>query len=130
MAGLFAGVDLFGSGPHRFELAAQGQAEIPPGETFSQQVQPSSTWTQLGLMGVSVRVRGRLVAASESGLWQLRDAIAGMLTSPPTSGLLTDGLGRQWSGMRLVGYVERGPVARGRVWSVGYEAVFRDGGQA
>ncbi|MEO1008699.1 MAG: hypothetical protein AAFX79_09035 [Planctomycetota bacterium] len=127
MASAFASTDLFGSGPHRFVVLEQGQAELPPGTVLGQQGQPVPQWIQLGLMPLSIAVRGRLVAASESALWLLRDAITGLLTASPTSGTLEDHGGQQWADMELVGYRELGPVDRGRRWTIGYEAVFRAG---
>lgn len=121
MGSSFKGKDLFGSGPHRFAMGRQGQllvrdldfGGLTP-ETFP-----------IGLEELTVKVVGRLVAASESGLWVLRDAVVDELLDPPTAGELIDLHGRSWADMSFVRYVEADRVDRGRVWSVGYEAEFR-----
>jgi hypothetical protein len=122
---MYNGSPLFASGPHRFEVQRQGQTEVPPGTSPTLQSQPQARWTQLGLVQLSIVVRGRLVAASEADLWTLRDAVSGALTATPSTGTLEDGQGQSWTNMWLVGYVERGPVDVGRAWSIAYEAVFR-----
>lgn len=129
MPSMYNGSPLFASGPHRFEMQRRGQTEIRPGESPTMQSQPQPKWTQIGLVQLSITVRGRLVAASEDDLWALRDAVTGALTATPSTGTLEDGNGRSWTNMWLVGYVERGPVDVGRTWSIGYEAVFRKVGQ-
>lgn len=129
MPSMYDGSPLFASGPHRFEVHRQGQTEVPPGTSPTLQSPPSSKWTQLGPVQLSVSVRGRLVASSEADLWTLRDAISGALTSSPSTGTLEDGQGKSWDNMWLVEYREIGPVDVGRAWSIGYEAVFRKVGQ-
>lgn len=128
MPSMYNGSALFDSGPHQFIVERQGQTELSPGWQ-PPQGQPYAKWTPIGPVQLSVRVRGRLTAATESGLWALRDALAGALTTSPSSGTLEDGNGRSWPGMWLVRYEETGPVDVGRVWSIGYEAVFRRVGQ-
>jgi len=126
MPSMYNGAALFESGPHRFQVDRQGLTELPPGERYSPQTAPSPVWVPLGLVQLTVIVRGRLVAASEAGLWALRDAITSELSSQPVAAMLQDGSGRSWADMWLVRYLETGPVAVGRTWSVGYEAVFRE----
>ena len=128
MPSMYNGIALFGSGPHRFIMERQGQAELPPATVLSLG-QPTTGWFQLGLVQLSVRVRGRLVAASEADLWTLRDALSGAITATTSSATLEDGNGRTWPSMWLVRYEEKGPVDVGRTWSIGYEAIFRKVGQ-
>lgn len=131
MPSMFNGSPLFASGPHRFVMHRRGQTEIEPGTSPTMQSQPQALWSQLGLVQLSVSVRGRLVAASEADLRVLRDAITSALTATSSTGkgTLEDGNGQSWPNMWLVGYEERGPVDAGREWSIGYEAVFRKVGQ-
>lgn len=128
MPSMYNGTALFDSGPHRFIVQRQGQTEVTPGEPIGQ-TQASARWVQLGLVQLSVTVRGRLVAPSEAELWTLRDALSAELTATASPATLDDGNGRSWTGMWLVRYEERGPVDVGRTWSIGYEAVFRKAGQ-
>ena len=79
----------------------------------------------LGLLELDVIVTGRLVAASESGLWFFRDAIVAELMHPPTAGTLIDLHGRTWTGMSFITYQEADRTDRGRVVSMAYTAVFR-----
>lgn len=117
----FKSLDLFGSGPHRTAVGAQGQLSWP--NTRFDIYDPGTV--PLGLVELDITVTGRLVAASESALRTLRDAVAAQLLDPPTAGTLVDTTGRSWAGMSLVEYREEPAVDRGRAWSVGYTAVFR-----
>lgn len=122
MASSFKGKDLFGSGPHRFAQDRQGQVMvswISLGTT-----QPGTV--ALGLTELDVIVKGRLMAASESALWALRDAIVAEFEESPTSGTLIDLHGHQWGDMTFIDFREEDRTDRGRVWSMGYEAVFRN----
>jgi hypothetical protein len=121
MASSFKSIDLFGSGPHRFVVGKQGSF-IVTGPQLGSWI-PDTTST--GLVELVIEVRGRLVAASESALWSLRDAIAAQLLQPPTAGTLVDHGGRTFASMSLVGYDELGPTDRGQRWSLGYVATFR-----
>lgn len=117
----FKSLNLFGSGPHRFSQSRQGQLVLPDYVLGL----PGGGSTPQGLVELEVVVRGRLVAASESGLWSLRDAVAAQVIDPPTPGTLVDNSGRSYTGMSLISYEEADRVDRGRVWSVAYKAVFR-----
>lgn len=122
MGSSFKGVDLFGSGPHRFTLGKQGQLVLPDlrfGITG-----PGSF--PYGLLELDVIVTGRLVAADDAALWVLRDAVVGAFEATPTPGTLIDLHGRTWGGMAFIRYEEQEVVDRGRVVSIGYEAQFRD----
>lgn len=121
----FRGLDLFGSGPHRFVVPERALVVIPLWVIASTGYDDGSGSVVLGERELIVEVHGRLVAAGESGLWALRAAVAGEADTPQTSGALVDNDGRTWSDMTLVKYLEAGAIDRGRVWSMGYVAVFR-----
>lgn len=121
MASSFKGNDLFGSGPHRFSQRRQGQVMLSYISLGTYQVGTFG----LGLTELDVVVKGRLVAASESALWTLRDAVVAELEESPTLGTLVDLHGRSWAGMSFIEFVEGDRTDRGRVWSMAYEAVFR-----
>lgn len=121
MASSFKGKDLFGSGPHRFAQGRQGQVMlswISLGTT-----QPGTV--AIGLTELDVLVTGRLVAASESAMWTLRDAIVAELEESPTEGTLIDLHGHQWDEMTFIDFREGDRTDRGRVVSLAYGAVFR-----
>ena len=121
MSSSFKGKDLFGSGPHRFAQGRQGQVMlswISLGTT-----QPGTV--AIGLTELDVLVIGRLVAAGESALWTLRDAIVAELEESPTEGTLIDLHGHQWDEMTFIDLREGERTDRGRVVSLAYEAVFR-----
>jgi hypothetical protein len=117
----FKSIDLFGSGPHRFAVGKQGEDVVP---NFTLGAGGSGS-TAVGPIELDVIVSGRLVAASESALWTLRDAVTAQLADPPVPGTLTDGHGRTWTGMSFITYQEGDRTDRGRVVSIEYRAVFR-----
>lgn len=122
MSGTFKGVDLFGSGPHRFSVGPLGQFTVPKLRLGI--IDSGTAW--LGLQELTVVVTGRLIAPSESALWARRDAIAAQLIDPPTRGTLTDGRGRTFEDMSFLSYEESAEgVESGRTRSVAYVAVFR-----
>jgi len=121
MASSFKGKDLFGSGPHRFGQARQGHLMMSWVALGT--IQPGTV--ALGLVELDVTVTGRLVAASEAALWTLRDAVVAELQESPTTGTLVDLHGHSWTAMSFIDFREGDWTDRGRVWSMGYEAVFR-----
>jgi hypothetical protein len=121
MPSSFKSVDLFGSGPHRFAVARRGQAISS--ELFDSPPQPGSHY--YGLIELEVAVTGRLVAASESALWALRDAIAAQLLDPPEPGTLVDLHARSWPDLSLISFTPADRTDRGRAVSLAYEAKFR-----
>ena len=121
MASSFKGNDLFGSGPHRFAQDRQGQLMLSWISLGT--VQPGTV--ALGLTELDVLVSGRLVAASESALWALRDAIVAEFEESPTEGTLIDLHGHEWEDMTFIDFREGEKTDRGRVVSLTYEAVFR-----
>ncbi len=120
MPSSFKSLNLFGSGPHRFALARQGQALAS--ELFSSP--PNSGTRYLGLVELQVIVKGSLVAATETDLWTLRDAVTAQLLDPPSPGTLIDLHGRTWTDMSFVGFIAGDRTDRGRVVSLEYEARF------
>lgn len=111
---------LFASGPHRVAHLPIGEAVLPNG--VLNPVNPGST--PIGPMELEIEVRGRLIAASEAGLWSLRDAIGAQLTHPPTMGTLEEASGRSWSSMSFVRFTVAGPTDHGRTCSIAYTARF------
>lgn len=118
----FKGDDLFGSGPHRFEVGREGSRVVSYAAASGDPTVAGSFVS--GDLELRITVRGRLVATSESGLWARRDAITDEAASTAVAGTLADGRGRNWTGMRLLSFTPEGPVDRGRVFSVGYAAEF------
>lgn len=120
MSSSFKSLDLFGSGPHRFGVARQGQAL--QSELFAS---PQNSGTRyLGLVEFQVIVTGRLAGKSDADLWTLRDAVAAQLLDPPAPGTLIDLHGRTWTDMSFVGFVAADRTDRGRAVSLAYEARF------
>ncbi len=117
----FKSLDLFGSGPHRFSLALQGE-DVVPNFTLGS---GGSGSTPVGPVELDVIVRGRLVAPSESALWTLRDAIKTELADPPVPGDLIDNHGRTWTDMSFITYKEQDRTDRARQVSLEYTATFR-----
>lgn len=120
MPSSYKALDLFGSGPHRFRVLAEGELVVP--NTRLNPLQPGST--PAGPIELSVEVQGRLVASSEAALWTLRDAITVVLTHPPVAASLVDPHGRTWTGMSFVRFETSDRADRGRVRSIGFRAVF------
>jgi hypothetical protein len=120
MSSTFKGLNLFGSGPHRFSVWRQGQAL--QSELFLVPPMPGTRY--LGLVELRVTVQGRLVAPSETALWALRDAITAQLLDPPEPGTLLDLHGRAWMDMSFVRFRPGDRTDRGRVRSLAYTAQF------
>jgi hypothetical protein len=121
MPSSYNSLDLFGSGPHRFQEGRRGQVWLEP-----EQQAPAGDSTQLlGERELEVVVTGRLVGASESALWALRDVVTDELTDPPTTATLEDQGGRQWSDMSFLDFRAADRVDRGRTYSLAYRALFR-----
>jgi hypothetical protein len=117
----YKSLNLFGSGPHRFHAGPRGH--LLTQDFFFGGSGGGST--AQGLISYEIVVTGRLVAASESALWALRDAVIAQLQAVPTGGTLIDNLGRSWTGMSFVTYTEQPRTDRGRTRSIGYTAVFK-----
>jgi hypothetical protein len=117
----FKSLNLFGSGPHRFSLSAQGE-EIVPNYVIGAGDHGTSP---VGPLELDVTVTGRLVASSESALWALRDAITAQLADPPVPGTLIDNHARSFTDMSFISYKEHGPTDRARTRSIAYSATFR-----
>ncbi len=117
----FKGLDLFGSGPHRFSVGPRGQ--LITSNFFNGAGNAGST--AQGLIAWQVIVRGRLVGATQGALQAARDAVVAQLQATPTPGDLVDTRGRTWPAMSLVSFQEGDRTDRGRVFSVAYAAVFQ-----
>jgi hypothetical protein len=119
----FRGIDLFGSGPHRFSLGPQGLQILPNGVIFGSDLLPG--FQAIGPTETQVLVTGRLVAPTDTALWGLRNSIVAEADADKDAGELADGRGRTWADMWLVDYSEEDHVDRGRLISIGYVATFR-----
>lgn len=111
----FQGLDLFGSGPHRFVLEAVGRYTEDAG--FGPTWWPTSQ--DRGIREVRITQEGRLTSASEAGLWALVDAVRTKAETQAT-GTLNDGNGRVWTGMQMRRFQLEGDFDRGRRFSVRY----------
>jgi hypothetical protein len=118
----FKGLDLFGSGPHRFAFGEQGY--LLTLDFFGGGAGGGST--NQGPKETDIIVRGRLMASNESALWTLRNAIRAQFTDPAVAGTLVDSAGRSWTNMTLVTYREGDRRDRGRVYSMRYLVQFRN----
>lgn len=122
MGSSFKGDDLFGSGPHVFEVARQGRRVVSySAATGDPSIEGSF---ESGDYEVRVSVKGRLVASSEGGLWALRDAIVAEAAFGVSAGDLIDHHGHVFAGVKLLSVEWGGAIERGRVLSIGYECVF------
>jgi len=117
MASTFAGLALFNSGPHRFTMQPRGRLVAGP-------LRPPSYATvsfDLDAHELAILQTGRLVAATESALWTLIDAIVTQAELPRT-GTLIDHSGRSWPNLTLIEFAPAGPISRGRSISLPYQA--------
>jgi len=119
---LFKGIDLFGSGPHRFTVERQGRRLVSYAAITGDPSLPG-TFTS-GDRELRVTVTGRLVDDDEAGLWVQRDAIVAQAMSTSGAGTLTDDHGRTWADVKMISFEAHGPTDRGRVFSLGYTAEF------
>lgn len=119
MASSWKGVDLFGSGPHRFAISRRGFL-LAPDFTSSD---PTPVLFEYGALEWDVLVTGRLVAASDAALWTLRDAIQTSLDAKGL-GTLVDLHGRSWASMFFSRLTFDEATDRGRAVSIGYVAQF------
>jgi len=122
MGSLYKELDLFGSGPHRFQMGRQGRRMVSLAAVTNNASVPGTD--AFGDLELRVEVRGRLVAEDEADLWELRDAIVNEARDDSPSGQLEDQHGQQWETMKLLTYSEDGAISRGRTWSVGYIVEF------
>jgi hypothetical protein len=114
-----AGQGLFNSGPHRFRLRPVGTLAVPPLVLDSVQ----TTTAILDEIEVALEQTGRLIDTTPAGLWDQVEAIRAAAESR-LNGTLIDETGRSWSDMTLLRFAMAGQLCRGRVVSVGYEAVY------
>lgn len=117
---VFNGNDLFGTNPHSFQIEPQGELVVPNLRLGS----ASSGSTNLGKLELSILVRGRLISAKESELWDAIDAILGHLTHPPEIGVLEDNIGRTYDDMTFVLFTMGERVDSGCMFSVSFDARF------
>ncbi|MFK7760042.1 MAG: hypothetical protein AB8C13_08850 [Phycisphaerales bacterium] len=118
----FKGMDLFGSGGHRFVNRRLGRRVVSLAAVLGDPVTPGTI--ESGNWEVWVEVRGRLEASSDSLLWSLREDILDEAEFGVSAGVLRDEHGYEWDDMKLLTYEETGPTQRGRRVSVGYTVLF------
>lgn len=121
MASSYKGLNLFGSGPHRFALRAQGELVV----SLLSLGNPTSGSVALGPLELDVVVTGRLIAASDAALWTIRDAITAQFSPPLEPGTLIDHHGRTWTNMSFFRCEPGDRTDRARMVSLSYQAVFR-----
>jgi len=114
-----AGQGLFNSGPHRFRLRPVGTLAVPPLTLDSVQ----TTTQALDELEVALEQSGRLLDETPAGLWDQVEAIR-LAAEGRLTGMLIDETGRSWSNMTLLRFEMTGPLSRGRVASMGYEALY------
>lgn len=122
MGSSFKGQNLFGSGGHRFVNRRMGRRVVSYSSVLGDPATPGTF--ESGDWEIWVEVRGRLVANTESALWDLREDILAEAKFEVVSGTLEDEHGHEWDGMKFLTYEETGPAQRGRDVSVGYVAIF------
>ena len=118
------GNDLFGSGPHRFSVLPRGLWTVPKWRVTGDSTDTGSS--PFGSLELEIVVTGRLVSATESGLWTLRQAVAAEGQFSAGDGTLVDSAGRSFPDMWMAEYSEADRVDRGRAWSIAYTARFID----
>jgi len=114
-----AGQGLFNSGPHRFRLRPVGTLAVPPLVIDTVQ----TTTAILDEIEVALEQTGRLIDSTPQGLWDQVEAIRQAAESR-LNGVLIDETGRSWADMTLLRFEMVGQLSRGRVVSVGYEALY------
>jgi hypothetical protein len=119
MGSSYKGIDLFGSGPHRFSVLREGElvvaAYLLGGGGAGGQV--------VGKLDIQVVVRGRLAGRDDAAVWSVRDALSAQAGSD--AGTLIDLRGHRWERMTLVNVEWADRVDHGRVVSIEYAATFR-----
>lgn len=118
----FKGINLFGSGPHRFTVGRQGRRVVTYAALTGDPSVPGSFAS--GDHELRITVTGRLTGANEAALWSQRDAIAAQAASTSGAGALADGKGRTWTDIKLLTFTPAGPTDRGRTLSLAYTAEF------
>lgn len=121
MASTFAGLSLFGSGPHRFAVGSLGRHFLEPDRGINS---APTTWDR-EQAELTIYQRGRLAAASDATLMALVDAIRAEAELPRT-GTLVDHHGRSWTNLTMLRFEMEDRIDRGRVVSVGYSVMYRE----
>lgn len=111
---------VFGSGPSRVMEGPRGEyvlvkARVSPFDAGSEAIGP---------LEVRLIVTGRLVESNVTDLNITVQSINDLLVHPPTTYLVVDALGREWTDMAFVLFEATGPVEIGRQASMAYRAEF------
>ncbi len=117
----FRGLSLFDSGPNRFKVMETGRLFVVPlvglntGNPFLLEVDvKEAEYEQVG----------RLVAATESALWMLSDAIQAEAELQAKGDLVLPS-GRTFPGLNMLRYDPGEVVDRGRLFSMAYRIEYR-----
>lgn len=119
MGSRYKGIDLFGSGPHRFRPEPLGQALVA-----FEPLAPGTGWIGLGNVKPSVTVEGYLVGADEAAVREALETIRAELLLWPEAGLLVNHAGHEWADMVFGRFTPGGVIEQGRVASLKYAAFF------
>ena len=128
MSGTYDGDALFSSGPARGAIRPRGSESQPRGRSTGNNTHSGTLPS--GQLELEIVVTGRLVAATEAALWTLREAVADAAVFANGAATLVDDRGRSFPDMWFIEYAEGDRVEKGRVWSSGYTASFRNYGAA
>jgi len=112
------GVDLFGSGPHRFTHRRCGVLAVPP-LTFDA---VQTRWQIVDDLEQTWEVSGRFVGDTCAEVWGAFDAVCD-LAQTGTQGTLVDPCGVSYNGVRALWIAQSGRLTQGRVVSLPYSAL-------
>ena len=126
MSGTYDGDALSSSGPARWAIRPRGIDSQPTWRTPRNSTHSGTLPSRQ--LELELVVTGRLVAATEAALWTLREAVADAAVFANGAATLVDDRGRSFPDMWFIEYAEGDRVEKGRVWSVGYTASFRNYG--
>jgi hypothetical protein len=116
----FLGLDLFSSGPHRLRVVLAGRFYLPPLANINN----NANTLDITTAELEIEQRGRLVAGSDTALWQLYQAIADVAEAASGGTLALDS-GQQWTDMRMLRFLPGETVDRGRLVSMPYTIEYR-----
>lgn len=120
MPATFAGLSLFGSGPHRIVASRYGKIWLPP---YTGTVNPNGYTDYFERREPKLIQSGRLIADTHAALMALVAAIQTQAEIPET-GTLVEANGTSWANMTLLQMQLDDRIDRGRKFSVKYELVY------
>lgn len=122
MPATFAGLSLFGSGPHRIVGTRFGKIWLPP---YAGNVNPNGFTNFFERREPKLIQTGRLIATTHSALMTFVSAIQTQAEIPRT-GTLVEANGHIWTNMTLLQMQLDDRIDRGRTYSVQYELIYVD----